>query len=146
MSLESDRSFATYEEALAHVTGPRLPADTSLFWEQGILDVLFEYPIQSAAARFSIHPGWRHLAASVSTVLRYVARLEAGRATVGLVELPPTHAFAHIRLTDNVIQFTTRRYKDNPLVVQGPGAGPEVTAAGVFADLLRVAAALGARV
>lgn len=81
-------------------------------------------------------------------VLRYVARLdvEAGRAAVGLVALPVNHAFAHIRLTDNVVQFTTRRYRDNPLVVQGPGAGPEVTAAGVFADLLRVAAALGARV
>jgi aspartokinase/homoserine dehydrogenase 1 len=81
-------------------------------------------------------------------VLRYVARLDvaAGRASVGLVALPGDHAFAHIRLTDNVVQFTTRRYRDNPLVVQGPGAGPEVTAAGVFADLLRVAAALGARI
>jgi aspartokinase/homoserine dehydrogenase 1 len=81
-------------------------------------------------------------------VLRYVARLdvESGRASVGLAALPQDHAFAHIRLTDNVVQFTTRRYRDNPLVVQGPGAGPEVTAAGVFADLLRVAAALGARV
>ena len=79
-------------------------------------------------------------------VLRYVARLDAGgRARVGLVELPHDHAFAHLRLTDNVVQFTTRRYRDNPLVVQGPGAGPEVTAAGVFADLLRVAAGLGAR-
>ncbi len=81
-------------------------------------------------------------------VLRYVARLDvaAGRASVGLVALPQDHAFAHIRLTDTVVQFTTRRYRDNPLVVQGPGAGPEVTAAGVFADLLRVAAALGASV
>jgi len=80
-------------------------------------------------------------------VLRYVARVEkGGRAKVGLVELPRDHAFAHIRLTDNVVQFTSRRYRDNPLVVQGPGAGPEVTAAGVFADLLRVAASLGARV
>lgn len=79
-------------------------------------------------------------------VLRYVARLgEDGKASVGLVALPSGHAFAHLRLTDNVVQFTTRRYRDNPLVVQGPGAGPEVTAAGVFADLLRVAAALGAR-
>jgi len=78
-------------------------------------------------------------------VLRYVAHLDAsGVATVGLVALPSDHAFAHIRLTDNIIQFTTRRYKDNPLVVQGPGAGPEVTAAGVFADLLRVAASVGA--
>ncbi len=79
-------------------------------------------------------------------VLRYVAKLEAGgKASVGLVALPADHAFAHIRLTDNVVQFTTKRYHQNPLVVQGPGAGPEVTAAGVFADLLRVAAGLGAK-
>lgn len=80
-------------------------------------------------------------------VLRYLARLDhQGRASVGLAELPSDHAFAHLRLTDNVVQFSTRRYRDNPLIVQGPGAGPEVTAAGVFADLLRVAASLGARV
>ncbi len=79
-------------------------------------------------------------------VLRYVAKLEkGGKASVGLLALPSDHAFAHIRLTDNVVQFTTRRYHQNPLVVQGPGAGPEVTAAGVFADLLRVAAGLGAK-
>jgi aspartokinase/homoserine dehydrogenase 1 len=78
-------------------------------------------------------------------VLRYVARVAAdGAASVGLVELPRSHAFAHIQLTDNVVQFTTNRYCDNPLVVQGPGAGPEVTATGVFADVLRVATALGA--
>ena len=86
-------------------------------------------------------------AKSRRAVLRYVARLDhLGAATVGLVELPTDHAFAHIRLTDNIVQFTTGRYRDNPLVVQGPGAGPEVTAAGVFADLLRVAQSLGARV
>ena len=79
-------------------------------------------------------------------VLRYVARLQRdGSARVALRELPTDHAFAHLRLTDNCVQFTTRRYCDNPLVVQGPGAGPEVTAAGVFSDLLRLAAALGAR-
>lgn len=79
-------------------------------------------------------------------VLRYVAKLEgAGSAQVGLMELPTTHAFAHIKLTDNVVQFTTARYRNNPLVVQGPGAGPEVTAAGIFADVLRIAASLGAR-
>jgi aspartokinase/homoserine dehydrogenase 1 len=80
-------------------------------------------------------------------VLRYVARIDSsGGAQVGLVELSPEHAFAKIRLTDNVVQFTTKRYRENPLIVQGPGAGPEVTAAGVFADLLRIAASLGARV
>jgi len=90
----------------------------------------------------------RHAAAHArNRVLRYVASLKRdGGASVGLVELPRDHAFANIRLTDNVVQFSTKRYCDNPLVVQGPGAGPEVTAAGVFADVLRVAAALGARV
>ncbi|HUG97572.1 MAG TPA: bifunctional aspartate kinase/homoserine dehydrogenase I [Gammaproteobacteria bacterium] len=81
-------------------------------------------------------------------VLRYVARLDGrtGEAAVGLEELPGDHPFAYARLTDNVVQFVTRRYQDNPLVVQGPGAGPAVTAAGVFADLLRLAAYLGADV
>jgi len=89
----------------------------------------------------------RHAAAQrAGHVLRYVARVDReGHARVGLAELPGGHAFAHLRLTDNIVQFTTQRYRDNPLVVQGPGAGPEVTAAGVFADVLRVAAALGAR-
>jgi aspartokinase/homoserine dehydrogenase 1 len=79
-------------------------------------------------------------------VLRYVARLDReGNASVGLTELPNTHAFANLRLTDNIVQFTTRRYATNPLIVQGPGAGRDVTAAGVFADLLRLGAALGAK-
>jgi aspartokinase/homoserine dehydrogenase 1 len=85
-------------------------------------------------------------AGSRGQVLRYVARLgHDGQASVSLVELPRDHAFAHLRLTDNIVQFTTHRYRDNPLIVQGPGAGPEVTAAGVFSDLLRLASALGAR-
>ncbi len=79
------------------------------------------------------------------TSLRYVASLEGGKAQVALTEVTAAHAFAHIRLTDNVVQFATRRYRENPLVVQGPGAGPEVTAAGVFADLLRIASSLGAK-
>jgi len=65
---------------------------------------------------------------------------------MGLVEMERTHAFASIRLTDNIVQFSTKRYCVNPLVVRGPGAGPEVAAASIFADLLRVAQALGARV
>jgi aspartokinase/homoserine dehydrogenase 1 len=78
-------------------------------------------------------------------VLRYVGRVEAnGKATVQLTRLDATHAFANIALTDNVVRFATRRYCDNPLIVQGPGAGPEVTAGGVFSDLLRLSAYLGA--
>jgi len=80
-------------------------------------------------------------------VLRYVGALDAATrsARVGLVELDRTHPFANINLTDNIVRFVTGRYDRNPLVVQGPGAGPGVTAAGVFADLLRVCAYLGAR-
>jgi len=79
-------------------------------------------------------------AASEGRVLRYVARLDAdGNAAVGVEAVEPSHPFANIALTDNIVQFETARYSANPLVVQGPGAGPEVTAAGVFADLLRLA-------
>lgn len=79
--------------------------------------------------------------------LRYVAALDAtaNRATVGLVGVEPSHPFANINLTDNVVRFVTSRYDPSPLVVQGPGAGPDVTAAAVFADLLRVCAYLGAK-
>ncbi|MGQ0732681.1 MAG: bifunctional aspartate kinase/homoserine dehydrogenase I [Acidobacteriota bacterium] len=80
-------------------------------------------------------------------VLRYVGVLDARtrRATVGLTELDRAHPFANINFTDNVVRYLTARYDRNPLVVQGPGAGPAVTAGGVFADLLRVCAYLGAR-
>jgi bifunctional aspartokinase / homoserine dehydrogenase 1 len=85
-------------------------------------------------------------ARSRGKVLRYVGALAAnGTATVGLVELDEKHSFANIALTDNVVRFATARYCNNPLIVQGPGAGPEVTAGGVFADLLRLATYLGAR-
>ncbi len=80
-------------------------------------------------------------------VLRYVGVLDAAteRATVGLLALERSHPFSNINLTDNVVRFVTSRYDQNPLVVQGPGAGPAVTAGGVFADLLRVCAYLGAK-
>jgi aspartokinase/homoserine dehydrogenase 1 len=77
-------------------------------------------------------------------VLRYVGRLNRrDGATVGLEALPADHPFAHMNLTDNIVRYESQRYSANPLVVQGPGAGPAVTAAGVFADLLRLASYLG---
>jgi len=82
---------------------------------------------------------------SGNKVLRYVGSLSRdGKATVRLESLSLEHSFAHINLTDNIVRFVSGRYSDNPLVVQGPGAGPDVTAAGVFADLLRLARYLGA--
>lgn len=76
--------------------------------------------------------------------LRYVASLdEQGALSVGLRQVERTSALSHVDLTDNIVRFTTDRYADNPLVVQGPGAGPEVTAGGVFGDLLELARHLG---
>jgi aspartokinase/homoserine dehydrogenase 1 len=63
---------------------------------------------------------------------------------VSLRSYDTDHPFARIRLTDNIVTYETARYHENPLVVQGPGAGPDVTAGGVFADLLRLANYLGA--
>jgi len=79
-------------------------------------------------------------AAAAHKQLRYVATLEAdGTAAVGLEAVAEDHPFCNINLTDNIVQFESERYSDNPLVIQGPGAGPEVTAGGVFSDLLRLA-------
>ncbi len=84
-------------------------------------------------------------AAKEGKKLRYVASLDAeGNASVGLVAVGEDHPFSNINLTDNIVQFQTARYSANPLVVQGPGAGPEVTAGGVFGDLLRLAKYLSA--
>lgn len=79
-------------------------------------------------------------------VLRYVGVVDV-RANEGRVELgrfPKSNAFAQLSGSDNIIAFTTSRYLKQPLIVRGPGAGAEVTAAGVFSDLLRLASYLGA--
>lgn len=77
--------------------------------------------------------------------LRYIARLDAGGAAeVRLEAVAADHPFSNISLTDNIVQFETSRYASSPLVIQGPGAGPEVTAGGVFSDLLRLAKYLSA--
>ena len=76
--------------------------------------------------------------------LRYIATLDKqGNASVGLQEVAADDAFSNMQLTDNLVQFQSDRYANNPLVIQGPGAGPEVTAGGVFGDLLRLATILG---
>ena len=72
-------------------------------------------------------------------VLRHVARLDGANRqwSVGLEVVPFDHPFAHAKLTDNVIRILSDRYASNPMVIQGPGAGVEVTAAGLLADVLR---------
>lgn len=71
-------------------------------------------------------------------VLRYIGKLENGKASVSLELVDASHPFYNLTGSDNIISFTTERYKFNPLVIKGPGAGAEVTAAGVFADLINV--------
>jgi aspartokinase/homoserine dehydrogenase 1 len=70
--------------------------------------------------------------------LRFVATLENGKAEVGLKSLDNSHPFSTLKGSDNMILFTTERYHDFPMIIRGPGAGADVTAAGVFADVIRL--------
>jgi len=70
--------------------------------------------------------------------LRFMATLENGNAKVGLNSLPDSHPFSSLKGSDNMILLTTERYHDFPMIIRGPGAGADVTAAGVFADVIRI--------
>lgn len=69
--------------------------------------------------------------------LKFVASYENGKAAVGLQHINSQHDFYHLYGKDNVVLFYTNRYVEQPLVVKGAGAGAEVTASGVFADIIR---------
>src|SRR5204863_4109382 len=77
-------------------------------------------------------------AQSHNAVLRYVGTLEGSFARAGIKEFPRDHPIAATKASDNIIAFTTKRYARTPLVVQGPGAGADVTAMGVFSDILKL--------
>ncbi len=108
-----------------------VPAET--FMERlGIMDAEMDRLYREAAAR--------------NEVIKYTGIIEeGGSCSVQLKSYPMDHPFAGISGSDNIVAFTTERYNTQPLVVRGPGAGPEVTAGGIFADLLRLASYLGAR-
>jgi hypothetical protein len=94
VSLESDRSFTSFDEALAHVTLPNLHNDAKGVWTHVFLDVLIEYPFHSDRSAFSIRPGFERLAARVATVLRFVlpggeVRAYEFHGDPGLVPLDP---------------------------------------------------------
>ena len=80
----------------------------------------------------------RARAAKKGCVLRFIARLENGRASIQLTEVDTKHPFYNLSGSDNIISFRTDRYNQRPLVVKGPGAGAEVTAAGVFAEIISI--------
>ena len=71
-------------------------------------------------------------------VLRYIASMRSGKATIKLEKVGSEHPFHNLFVSDNIVLFTTRRYNERPLVVKGPGAGAEVTAAGIFAEIISI--------
>ena len=77
-------------------------------------------------------------AAKNKTQLKYVAQLENGKAKVGLQQVGPEHPFYNLSGSDNIVSFFTNRYSTQPLVVKGAGAGADVTASGIFADVIRI--------
>jgi aspartokinase/homoserine dehydrogenase 1 len=78
-----------------------------------------------------------HNAQQAGNKLKFVATYNEGKASVGLQQIPPQHDLYHLYGKDNVVLFYTNRYVEQPLVVKGAGAGAEVTASGVFADIIR---------
>ena len=80
----------------------------------------------------------RAKAAKNNKVLRFIASLDKGKAKISLQDVDSSHPFYNLSGSDNIISFTTDRYTDRPLVVKGPGAGAEVTAAGVFAEIISI--------
>ena len=80
----------------------------------------------------------RSKAAKNNEKLCYIATLEKNKAYIRLKSIGQNHPFYSLSGSDNIVSFTTNRYQNTPLVIKGPGAGAEVTAAGVFADILRI--------
>ncbi len=95
LALESDQSFRNWDAVMAHFQGPKLATETNVVWDQTLVDVLFEYPIHSDHARFSIHPSVARLGQHVVTTLRFLPPGGADRALEftgdpGLVRLDPS--------------------------------------------------------
>ncbi len=106
ISLETDRSFSTFEGALAHFNAPRLPVDNAVFWEQLLMDVMIDYTIASERSEFSVHPRLERLGIRTKTVLRYVLPDGAVRAfeyhgDQGLIRLDPRWHHAALRFVQS---------------------------------------------
>ncbi len=102
MSLDADASFSSYARALAHVTGPPLNPAETIYWEQGLLDVVLDYPIQSDRARFSMHAAFDRLALREVTTVQFLPPDGLDRAyelegDAGLVQLDPSWLNAAVR-------------------------------------------------
>lgn len=94
MSLDSDRSFDSYDTAVGHITGAPLAPETTLFWEQGVLDVILEYRIKSDASRFAVHAAFDRFSLKTVTALQFLPpggtpRVYELQGDAGLVQLDP---------------------------------------------------------
>jgi aspartokinase/homoserine dehydrogenase 1 len=77
-------------------------------------------------------------AVSAKSKLKYVAEFVNGKASVGLERIPKGHDFYNLEGSDNIVLFYTERYPNQPLIIKGAGAGADVTASGIFADIVRI--------
>jgi aspartokinase/homoserine dehydrogenase 1 len=127
---------------LARQAGARLElADVAVdsLLPRGLTGGPFTPQFFSAYAAYDGEMGERfERARARGAVLRYVGTFEHGRARAEIKEFPRNHRFATTSGSDNIIAFTTHRYARTPLVVQGPGAGADVTAMGVFSDIFKL--------
>lgn len=105
------------------------PTVEDFFKELEVSNAYFEAMVNEAEAK--------------GEVLRFIACLENNKINIGVKSIGKTHPFYMMDGADNVISFTTKRYQDRPLVIKGPGAGAEVTASGVFADIVTIGSYLG---
>jgi hypothetical protein len=105
VSLPTDPSFGRYEDALAHTVGPPMSDDTEIYWQQGVLDVLFHYAIDSDRSAFSMNPGLERLGIRVVNVLRFVSADGVVRSfdfpgNPGRVPLDPNWAQVALRFVE----------------------------------------------
>lgn len=113
-------------------TSPILPP--SVF--EGSIDDFYKSVVNNADANIE---ALRKNAQNEDKRLRFVAQLDMGMASVSIQAVDSTHPFYNLEGSNNVILITTERYKEYPMVIKGYGAGAEVTAAGVFADIISIA-------
>jgi aspartokinase/homoserine dehydrogenase 1 len=127
---------------LARQTGLKMELDdvcVDSLVPRGLSDGPFSLQFFSTYAAYDADMGQRlQRARARGTVLRYVGTIERGRARAEIREFPRDHFFAATKGNDNLIAFTTNRYARRPLIVQGPGAGADVTAMGVFSDIFKL--------
>ncbi|MFM8912864.1 MAG: bifunctional aspartate kinase/homoserine dehydrogenase I, partial [Flammeovirgaceae bacterium] len=127
LSREAGYSFELPEVAVENLVPAALRQENSI---SQFMDALSRYDNEFEALRKA--------AAAENKKLRYMAVVENGKAKVGLASVGADHPFYTLSGSDNIILLTTERYHERPMVIRGPGAGATVTAAGVFADIIRI--------